>query len=136
MAFALLVIGIVLLTSAIRNTQDCLVQLINADFTGPGNFAYWIVAFIVVGAIGYVDRLKKVSDGLLVLILVALFLSRGSPNFPGGGFFTQFIKALQGTETSATPKPTFFSPTGALYVVNPGDLGYQLRNPNSPYPLV
>ena len=103
MAFALLVVGIILLTASIRNTQGCLIRLLQADFIGPGNFAYWIVALIVVGAIGYIDKLKKISDGLLVLIFVALFLSRGQPK-AGGDFFAKLVAALKGTQT-ATPLP-------------------------------
>lgn len=90
MSFALLIIGIVLLVSAIRNTQAGLVAVLRSDFTGPNNFTYWVIALIVIGAIGYVDKLKPLSDGLLVLIIVALFLSKG-------GFFNQFQSALKTT---------------------------------------
>lgn len=93
MAFALLIIGTVLLVASIRNAQNCLVNLVQADFVGANNFGYWVVALIVVGAIGYVDKLKKLSDGLLVLIFVALFLSKGT------GFFSKFTSALQTTTT-------------------------------------
>jgi len=55
------------------------------------------LALIVIGAIGYIEKLKPLSDALLVLIIIALFLTRGSPAFPGGGFFAQLSKALGGT---------------------------------------
>jgi len=98
MSFALFLIGITLLTVAVRNTQDVFVQLIKGDFTGPGNFFWWIAAIVLIGAIGFVPKLKPVSDAFLVLILLALILTRGSPSFPGGGVFSQFVKALQGTQ--------------------------------------
>lgn len=103
MAFALLIAGVVMLVAAMRNTQLCLVRIVQSDFTGTNNFTYWIVALIVIGAIGYVEKLKKISDGLLVLIFVALFLSRGQG--PGGGFFGKFVTALQGTVTAPSPIP-------------------------------
>lgn len=102
MALFLLIIGIILIVSAVKNTYGELLTLIWGDFTGAGNFSYWIVALFVVGAVGYVAKLKPLSDGLLILILLALILTRGSPSFPGGGFFQQFTQAI-GTTQSTGP---------------------------------
>lgn len=101
MPFALLLIGIVMLVAAVRNTQADLVTLIRSDFSGPGNFFYWVVALLVVGAIGYIPKLKPVSDGLLLAIILGLVLSKGNPKLPGGGFFKQFTAALSTTNTAA-----------------------------------
>lgn len=105
MPFALLIIGLMLITVAVRNTQDVFVSLIRGDFSGPGNFFYWVAALVLVGAIGYIPRLKVLSDSLLVLILLALVLSRGNPKNPAGGFFKQFTGALEGTQTTAANNP-------------------------------
>ncbi len=94
MAFALLIIGILLLVSSIRNTQDNLKAILIKDFTGSGNFGWWVVALLIIGAVGYINRLKGLSDAFLVLVILALFLSRGNPSSPGGGFFNQFTTAL------------------------------------------
>lgn len=99
MPFALLIIGIVLVIVAVRNTQSNFVQLLKGDFTGPANFIYWIVALVVIGSIGYVNKLKPVSDGLLLLVVLILLLTRGNPQSKNGGFFQKFTAALQGTTT-------------------------------------
>lgn len=106
MSFALLIIGITLIVAAVRNTQDTLVSLVVGDFSGDGNFVYWVVALLLVGSIGYVPRLKPLSDGFLVLILLALILSRGDPKKNiGGGFFKQFTDAIGTTKATGGTAP-------------------------------
>lgn len=83
MPFALLFVGILFLVLGVRDTQKEFVELLRGDFTGSGNFIYFIVAILGIGAVGYIPRLKPVSDGFLVLVLVVLFLSNK-------GFFSQF----------------------------------------------
>jgi hypothetical protein len=99
MAFALLLVGLVMIVSAVRNTQDALVCLIKGDFTttgsNTGNFLYWVVALLIIGAVGYINKLKPVSDAFLVMIILALFLASGDPaKMTGGGFFKQFSSAI------------------------------------------
>lgn len=98
MPFALLFIGILLITVAVRNMAQPFVALVGGDFSGPGNFMYWVLALIVIGAVGYIPKAKPASDLLLVLILIVLVLSRGSPSFPGGGVFQQLQTALGSTK--------------------------------------
>jgi hypothetical protein len=114
MPFALLIIGLVLVTAAVRNTYIELGQLVSSEFSGPGNFIYWIVAILIIGAVGYVQKLKPLSDGFLVLVLLVLVLKRGNPNMPQGGFFQQFTNALKSTNTPATS--TITGPGGLSYV--------------------
>lgn len=102
MAFILLFIGILLLVAGINNTYGQLTGLVYNDFTGQGNFIYWVAAILIIGAIGYIPKAKPVSDALLVLIILVLVLSRGNPKFnTGGGFFQQFTNALKGTQAPA-----------------------------------
>lgn len=96
MPFALLVIGIMLVTVAVRNTQDTFIKLVKGDFSGQGNFFYWVIALVVIGAIGSVEKLKPLADALLLVILAALILTSGNPARPAGGFFKQFMSALSG----------------------------------------
>lgn len=117
MAFALLFLGVMMIVSAIRNTHCALVALIANDFSGQNNFLYWVVALILIGSVGYIEKLKPISDGLLVLVLLALVLSRGNPKFnSAGGFFKQFTAAL-GTSTKPNPvigaSASYFTPGGA-----------------------
>lgn len=93
MPFVLIFMGAVLVAAAVRGTQGQLFTLIRGDFSGPNNFIYWVVSILMVGALGYVPKLKPISDGFLVLIIVVLFLRRGT------GFFDQFTRQIQGTET-------------------------------------
>ena len=114
MAIVLLVVGTIMLVAAVRNTQNCLVILVQADFIGPNNFFYWVLAITIVGAIGYIEKLKKVSDGLLVLIFVALFLSRGKAS--SGNFFQKFLDAIGATNTAASIKGQGFFGGSAINI--------------------
>lgn len=101
MAFALLIIGITFLVAGVRGTHTQLTTLLIGDFTGPNNYLYWILAIMVVGSIGYVDRLKPLANGLLVLIILALFLTKGRAGDPSsGGFFEKFMAAIGSTENA------------------------------------
>lgn len=107
MSFALLIVGAWLLIATARGSQAQLFNLLKGDFTGPNNFVYWFLAVIIVGAVGYVPRLKQVSDMFLALIIIVLVLKRGASNslFPflgsgGGGFFQQFTAAIQTTQST------------------------------------
>lgn len=100
MPFALLIIGVVLVTSGVRNTQDNLFNLVKGDFTGQNNFIFWFASILIIGAIGYVKPLKPISTAFLTLLVLVLFLSKGNPSGVGGGFFQQFTSALGSTSNS------------------------------------
>lgn len=89
MALALLTIGIVLLISGVKGTQDDLITLVTKDFTGTDNFLQWILAFVLLGVIGYVSKLKPISVALLSLLIVVIFLTKGV------GFFSQLQSAVE-----------------------------------------
>jgi hypothetical protein len=101
MAFALIFVGLLLAVSAVRGTHQQLFALVKTDLTGAGNFGYWLVVIIVIGSIGYLPPFRTLSKALLVVIVLALLLSKGNPNLPGGGFFTQlFTQFTSGTKTA------------------------------------
>lgn len=102
MPFALLIIGLFLLIAGVRNTQDQLFTLIHGDFTGADNFIFWLLSILVIGSIGYVQKLKPVSTGFLVLIVLVLFLRKGNSSGIGGGFFSQFTSAIAGSTSGGT----------------------------------
>lgn len=77
MPFALLIVGVVLLVSSVRNTQDDLYALVKGDFTGPNNYLYWMVSILLIGAVGYIPTLKPLSRIFLVLVIVVLFVRKG-----------------------------------------------------------
>lgn len=99
MPLVLIIAGLVLLICAVRNTQQQLFLLIADDFTGQDNFIFWFLSIVIIGAIGYIPRMKPISDGFLILVILTLFLKKGT------GFFDQFQKQVSTTQT-ATPVVT------------------------------
>jgi hypothetical protein len=102
MSFALIFVGLLLTTAAVRGTHVCLVNTIKGDFQGKPNFLYWVAALVILGAIGYSETLRPLSEGLLVLILIALFLTSGRQ-----GLFKNLTQAL-GT-SAGTPQASVSS---------------------------
>ncbi len=92
MPFALIIIGLALLVSGVRNTQDDLYTLIEGDFTGEKNFIYWTISILVIGSIGYIRPLRPVANSFLVLVVIVLFVSKG-------GFFEKFIEGINTATT-------------------------------------
>ncbi len=99
MPFVLIIAGVILLIAAIRNSQGDLFTLLAGDFTGPNNFIFWFVSILIIGAIGYIPRMKPISDGFLILVILVLFLRKGT------GFFDQFNAQIQTTQASVPPAP-------------------------------
>lgn len=106
MPFALLLIGIVLVVAAVRNTTGILwngnpgtsFKGIKGDFTGDNNFTYWLASILLIGAIGYVKPLQPLSRVFLVLLVVVLVVSHG-------GLFDKFNQQVFGG-TLGTSTPT------------------------------
>lgn len=96
MPFALVFIGLVLVITGARGTMRELGEELRADFTGPGNFTWWIASVGVVGALGYVPELRNFSRWFMTLIIIAMIIRNQ-------GFFDKLIQALQsGPETPKT----------------------------------
>lgn len=111
MAFALLIIGAMLLVTSVKNTQGTLFGLLQGDLTGTNNFVFWLVAILLIGAIGYIPKLKPISNGLLALVIIVLVVAKGNPSNVGGGFFQQFTTALNATTTAAPATTTTSAPS-------------------------
>ena len=102
MAFVLLIVGITLLVAAVQNTQGTLFTLLAGDFK---QFIFWFVAIFLIGALGYIPKLKPLSTAFMALVILVLFLSKGK------GFFPQFTSAL-GTASTA-PAATASQPAAS-----------------------
>lgn len=98
MPFALLTIGMILIITGFQNTYAEFGKLVAGDFTGKGNFLYWILAIGVVGAIGYNKTAQPFSRAFIVLLLVVLFLTKGN------GFFGRLNSDIQ-SGSNTTPLP-------------------------------
>lgn len=93
MPFALIFIAAALIVAGFRGTQNTLFCLLKQD--AGGQFILWAGAVGAVGAIGYVKPLESVSNALLTLLVVVLFLGHG-------GFFTQAASALKSAGSAST----------------------------------
>ena len=87
-------IGLLLTTAGVRNTQSDLYSLLKGDFTGNGNFSFWVISIIAIGSLGYVKELKQFSNYFLVLIFTSMLLAEEKAN-GGGGFFAKINDALK-----------------------------------------
>ena len=96
MPFALVFIGLLMIVSGARNTHVQLGEQIVSDFTGPGNFTYWLIALGGVGSVGYITPLKPVSNAFLVLLLISFVLKNG-------GVFDKLNEAIQKGPISPSP---------------------------------
>lgn len=94
--FALL-IGVVLIVAAIRNSHSTLFTAIATDVP---QFVVWGAAIVAVGAVGFIPGMKPVSRGLLALILVVLILQN----------YKSMIKGFE----NAWQHPPEANPTGAV----------------------
>lgn len=94
MPFALAIIGIMIFVTAIRGTTSTLFALIKDDFTGNGNFIYWVLSILVIGSVGYVKRFQPIANAFLALVMIVLLIGAGNK-----GFFAQF---MAGIKTPAT----------------------------------
>lgn len=83
MPFALILIGVIIAVAGIRNTYGItqpdgtpgLWGLIENDFTTQGGYLVWVAAIAVIGALGYVPRLRPLSIALMALVLLVLTVS-------------------------------------------------------------
>jgi hypothetical protein len=123
MPFALIIVGAVLLISSTRNTltntqNTGLYQLLASDFTGSDNFIFWAVSILIIGAIGYIPKLKPISVAFMTLVILVLFLKKGT------GVFSQFESAIASTQT-ANPNITGAPPPGGYTTgsSSPGAVG-------------
>jgi hypothetical protein len=77
MPIAALVIGIIMIDLAFRGTEHQFAQQAVKDFGGGSQFYAWGASIVIIGALGYVPGLQKVSSGLLALVIIVLVLAHG-----------------------------------------------------------
>lgn len=88
MPFALVLIGLLMIVVGSKNTYREFGAELAGDFSGPGNFTYWIGALGAMGAMGYVPALRNFSRLFMALILIAMVLSNR-------GFFQRLTEAFE-----------------------------------------
>lgn len=102
MVAGLLVIGLVLIASALKNTQHELGEQVQADILGTDGFLAWAGAILAIGAIGYIPGLRT-SSRYLLLLLGTVMVVRNQ------GVFSQVQQALV-TASAAGPAPAIPAP--------------------------
>lgn len=101
MPLVFIAIGILFTVAAVRGTvsdkdgQPGLITLLKGDFWGQSSFLPWVAALFIIGAIGYIPGLKPVSWAFFLLVLIVILLANNSAVSPGGGFFKNFMSAIQ-----------------------------------------
>lgn len=87
MAFVLVIAGLIMIVTGARGTYSQFGAQVASDFTGPGNFLYFVAAIGSIGALGYVPALRTFSRWFMALILLAIVLSNK-------GFAAKLTEAL------------------------------------------
>jgi hypothetical protein len=112
MPIALITIGLVMIIAAGRDQSAALVKLVQGDFqtnaAGTPGFLQWILAFVLVGALGFVPKLKPLSVAFMALLLVAIFLTKGV------GFFDKLTAAFNGKQAASATGSTATAASGIL----------------------
>ena len=98
MALMFLIAGILFFVAAVRGKEatDELIGTFQDDFTGPRNFFVWALAVGAVVGLGYVPKLKPLSNALFALVLLALILAHSDKS--GKNFITEFFRQIRATE--------------------------------------
>jgi hypothetical protein len=76
-----------MIVSGSRDTYAAFGKQLVSDFTGPGNFTYWLVALGFVGALGYITAFRTFSRAFMALIIIAMVIKNG-------GIFDKLTAAL------------------------------------------
>lgn len=91
--------GILLIVAGIRNTvvngNPSLSSLLKDDFTGNPPFWKWLMAIMLIGAIGYIPNLAPISRAFMALVIVVFFLSNG-------GVFTELENTFKSSNTKTS----------------------------------
>lgn len=102
MPFLIIIIGVMVLLTAIKGTYQQFGNQLYSDLAGAstsgsqtGGYIYWVSSIIAVGLLGYYSPLQKFSRTFMFLILLGMILANR-------GIFQQLQQALkQGPQASS-----------------------------------
>lgn len=97
MPFVLLLIGAVLVVTAILGNQSKLATALQQDVPP---FGIWALSIVAVGGLGWVPGMERISRYLLALVLIVLVLRN----------YQNIIKGLEGSVFSAVPATASVGP--------------------------
>lgn len=98
MPLLFLIVGTLFLVAAVRGEDQTrkLLDLFKSDFVGPNNFLVWALAIGAVAGIGYIPKMKPLSNIFLALIFIVLLLVRKDAS--GQDFISSFFRQVRATE--------------------------------------
>jgi hypothetical protein len=100
MPFALVLIGLVMIVTGAKDTYKQFGDELISDFTGPGNFTWWIASVGAVGAVGYIPQMEKLSRAFMALVIISMLISNR-------GVFSKLTAGLEaGPKTPETKEGT------------------------------
>jgi hypothetical protein len=110
MPFVLIFFALVLLVTGFRGTTGQLFTLLEEDFVSSDGFLPWALAILGIGAIGYIPKIKHISDAFLGLVVLVMLLANRSFF---GNLSTAFSSAGTSSASGAPSVDTTASPTTA-----------------------
>lgn len=116
MPYAFIVVGLIMIVTGARNTFRQFGAQVAGDFTGPGNFTWWIASLGAVGAVGYIPKLRPVSISFMTLIVLVFVLAEK-------GLFPKLTAALKAGPTAPSAAAPSASSTGFLTMLSQNLLG-------------
>lgn len=87
MAWGFLLAGVLLLIASWKKKHEELFTLLKDDFTGEGNFFYWVLAIVVLVALGSYRPIRPVTDAFLALVILVIIIA---PYRKGRDLFSEF----------------------------------------------
>lgn len=103
MIAGLLIVGMLLISSALKGTEHELGAQLQFDLLGKNGFIVWLMACLGLGVLGYIPALQRASRYLLALLCVVLLLRNG-------GVFANMQAALQ-SASAYGPAPSVSIPS-------------------------
>lgn len=114
MPFALVFAGLLMIVTGANNTYSAFGAQLKTDFTGSKSFFPYALALLFVGALGYINDLRRFSHYFMALVIISLFLSNK-------GFFQNFTAAINSTPVAPTASASSGTGATAQTAVNSGN---------------
>ena len=91
MPLFLLIVGVIFLVAVIRGNQQDLIDLLKDDFGGQHNFILWVLAIVIIVALGNFKAIRPISNAFLILIVIVIVII----NYKKGNLFESFLAQLK-----------------------------------------
>lgn len=124
MVLVALLVGVILLIAALRNSQGALFSALGKDVPG---FVVWAAALVAVGIIGFIPGLKPISRGLLALVFIVLIVRNYQQAIAGFQNAWQNPPVAGGGSSTAAPASAASSLLNSISPSTSGNAGSTLE---------